>query len=59
MHTHEVPNQFEQLSAASEIVDHIAKGEWKAVNVIDAYIARAAFAHKVTNCLTEGVCLFC
>ena len=40
---------------ASEIVTHIENGEWTASEVLEAYIARAAFAQSRTNCLTEGV----
>ncbi|RDB20927.1 putative amidase PB8B6.03 [Hypsizygus marmoreus] len=40
-------------ATATEIVFHIEKGEWTASEVIEAYIARAAFAHDTTNCLTE------
>lgn len=39
---------------ASEIVKRIESGEWTASEVLEAYIARAAFAHSRTNCLTEG-----
>jgi amidase len=39
---------------ASEIVTRIEGGEWTASEVLEAYIARAAFAHSRTNCLTEG-----
>ncbi|KAI0367051.1 amidase signature enzyme [Pilatotrama ljubarskyi] len=40
-------------ATAREIVQRIAKGEWTAADVLDAYIARAALAQDVTNCLTE------
>ncbi|KAF8159688.1 amidase [Crassisporium funariophilum] len=40
-------------ATASEIVSHIEKGEWTASEVLEAYIARAAYAHAKTNCLTE------
>jgi hypothetical protein len=40
--------------SASEIVNNIENGQWTASQVVDAYIARAAFAHQRTNCLTEG-----
>ena len=39
--------------AASEIVSRIAAREWTATSVLEAYIARAAHAHRVTNGLTE------
>ena len=39
---------------ASEIVSNIGNGRWTASQVVDAYIARAAYAHQSTNCLTEG-----
>ena len=39
---------------AHQIVANIQKGEWKASQVLEAYIARAAFAHERTNCLTES-----
>ena len=39
---------------ASEIMTRIESGEWTASEVLEAYIARAAFAHSRTNCLTEG-----
>ncbi|KAF8239357.1 amidase [Tricholoma matsutake] len=45
-------NQFLKATA-TEIVSRIEKGEWTATQVIEAYIARAAFAQTVTNCLTE------
>lgn len=51
--------ESERLSAvylratASEIVDHIAAGEWTASQVLEAYIERAALAQAKTNCLTE------
>ncbi|EGO24971.1 hypothetical protein SERLADRAFT_370184 [Serpula lacrymans var. lacrymans S7.9] len=38
---------------ATDIVDRIAKGEWTASKVLEAYIARAAVAQAATNCLTE------
>jgi amidase len=40
---------------ATEIVSRIEKGEWTATQVVEAYIARAAFAQATTNCLTEGI----
>ncbi|KAF9557330.1 amidase [Agrocybe pediades] len=40
-------------ATAKEIVDRIQSGEWTATAVLEAYIARAAFAHSKTNCLTE------
>lgn len=40
--------------AASEIVKNIENGQWTASQVVEAYIARAAFTHQFTNCLTEG-----
>ena len=36
---------------------NIAKGEWTASEVLEAYLSRAAFAQEVTNCLTEGASL--
>ncbi|KAI0091703.1 amidase signature enzyme [Irpex rosettiformis] len=44
-------------ATASEIVQRIASREWTASEVLEAYIAQAARAHAVTNCLTEGVFL--
>ncbi|KAH9851937.1 amidase signature enzyme [Lenzites betulinus] len=38
---------------AKEIVERIAKGEWTASDVLDAYLARAVLAQDLTNCLTE------
>ncbi|KDQ61771.1 hypothetical protein JAAARDRAFT_31250 [Jaapia argillacea MUCL 33604] len=38
---------------ASEIVRRIKLGQWMAIDVLEAYIARAALAHSITNCLTE------
>ncbi|KAJ3510734.1 hypothetical protein NLJ89_g4506 [Agrocybe chaxingu] len=38
---------------ATEIVSRIEKGEWTAIQVLEAFIARAAHAHAKTNCLTE------
>lgn len=38
---------------ASEIVAHIAAGQWHAQPVLEAYIARAAQVHAATNALTE------
>ncbi|EIW83689.1 amidase signature enzyme [Coniophora puteana RWD-64-598 SS2] len=40
-------------ATASEIADHISKGEWTATEVVEAFIARAALAQAKTNCLTE------
>ncbi|KAI0051046.1 amidase [Auriscalpium vulgare] len=40
-------------ATATEIVQHIQKGEWTASVVLEAYIARAAQAQAQTNCLTE------
>ncbi|KAI0259766.1 amidase signature domain-containing protein [Gloeopeniophorella convolvens] len=40
-------------ATATQIVQRIKKGEWTAVVVVEAYIARAAQAHAATNCLTE------
>ncbi|KAF5316046.1 hypothetical protein D9619_006208 [Psilocybe cf. subviscida] len=37
----------------AEIVAHIESGEWTATQVLEAYLARAAFAQAKTNCLTE------
>ena len=42
--------------AASQIVENILAGTWTASEVLEAYIARAAQAHQVMNCLTEGTC---
>ncbi|CAK4017654.1 related to general amidase [Lecanosticta acicola] len=39
-------------SFAVEIVERIAKGEWKAEDVARAFCKRAAIAHQLTNCLT-------
>jgi Asp-tRNA(Asn)/Glu-tRNA(Gln) amidotransferase A subunit family amidase len=49
----EVAHHVYLRATASEIVDHIAKGEWTASEVVEAYIAAAAFAHAATNCVTE------
>ncbi|KIM69363.1 hypothetical protein SCLCIDRAFT_102685 [Scleroderma citrinum Foug A] len=40
-------------ATATEIVGRIGAGEWTAVQVLEAYIARAAHAQSTTNCLTE------
>ncbi|KAI0675519.1 amidase signature enzyme [Trametes maxima] len=40
-------------ATAKEIVQRISKGEWTASEVLDAYLARAALAQDLTNCLTE------
>jgi hypothetical protein len=40
--------------AASQIVENIEDGTWTASAVLEAYVARAAQAHQVMNCLTEG-----
>ncbi|CAA7267413.1 unnamed protein product [Cyclocybe aegerita] len=40
-------------ATATEIVSRIEKGEWTATQVLEAFIARAAYAHAKTNCLTE------
>ncbi|KAF9485469.1 amidase [Pholiota conissans] len=40
-------------ATATEIVARIEQGEWTATQVLEAYIARAAYAHAKTNCLTE------
>ncbi|KAL1941132.1 hypothetical protein VTO73DRAFT_7344 [Trametes versicolor] len=40
-------------ATAKEIVQRIAKGDWTASDVLDAYLARAVLAQDVTNCLTE------
>jgi hypothetical protein len=42
-----------QSYTASEIVNRIETGEWTALQVLQAYIARAAQAQAATNCLTE------
>ena len=47
-------DDVEGVVSASEIVQRIAAGEWTAYEVLEAYIAQAARAHAVTNCLTEG-----
>lgn len=36
-------------------MQNIEKGDWTASKVVEAYIARAAYAHAKTNCLTEGM----
>ncbi|KAF2858676.1 putative amidase [Piedraia hortae CBS 480.64] len=38
---------------ATELLQKIATGELKAVDVVEAFIARAAVAHQLTNCLVE------
>ena len=48
------PTTLRFCTLASEIVTRIESGEWTASEVLEAYIARAAFAHSRTNCLTEG-----
>ncbi|KZS94601.1 amidase signature enzyme [Sistotremastrum niveocremeum HHB9708] len=40
-------------ATASEIVQGIQSGKWTAVEVVHAYIRRAAVAQEKTNCLTE------
>ncbi|KAJ8095263.1 hypothetical protein PM082_010486 [Marasmius tenuissimus] len=40
-------------AGVKEIVSRIESGEWRAVQVVEAYIARAAVAHAQTNCATE------
>jgi hypothetical protein len=40
---------------ASEITQRIGNGEWTASQVVESYIARAAYAHSITNCGTESV----
>ncbi|TBU43523.1 amidase signature domain-containing protein [Dichomitus squalens] len=40
-------------ATASEIVQRISQGEWTASQVLEAYLARAALAQGLTNCLTE------
>ncbi|KAI9509118.1 amidase [Russula earlei] len=40
-------------ATASQIVDNISSGAWTASSVLEAYIARAAQVHGLTNCLTE------
>ncbi|KAJ7105750.1 amidase [Mycena crocata] len=40
-------------ATASEIVTHIERGEWTALQVVKAFISRAALAHAATNCVTE------
>ncbi|KAI0741896.1 amidase signature enzyme [Daedaleopsis nitida] len=42
-------------ATAREIVQRITKGEWTASDVLEAYIARAALAQDITNCLTEVI----
>lgn len=44
-----------ELYSGKEIVQNIEKGEWTASKVVEAYIARAAYAHAKTNCLTESM----
>ncbi|KAJ5991611.1 amidase signature domain-containing protein [Penicillium canescens] len=38
---------------AGEIVKCLESREWKAVQVLDAFAARAAIAHQLVNCLTD------
>ncbi|KAI5834825.1 amidase signature enzyme [Schizophyllum commune Tattone D] len=40
-------------ATACEIVSNIEKGVWKASEVLEAYISRAAKVQEATNCLTE------
>ncbi|KAF9266912.1 amidase signature enzyme [Marasmius fiardii PR-910] len=40
-------------AGAKEIVSRIQSGEWTAIEVVEAYIARATAAHVQTNCGTE------
>jgi hypothetical protein len=44
---------YSQSYTASQIVNRIETGEWTALQVLQAYIARAAQAQAATNCLTE------
>jgi len=44
---------------APEIVENIQARTWTASAVLEAYIARAAQAHKATNCFTEGTPMPC
>jgi hypothetical protein len=43
-------------ATAKDITDRIQRGEWTASVVLEAYIARATYAHRQTNCLTESTC---
>jgi hypothetical protein len=47
-------SETQLVFAASDIVERIEKGEWTAAEVLEAYIARAAFSTNLTNCITEG-----
>ncbi|KAK4500486.1 hypothetical protein PRZ48_008675 [Zasmidium cellare] len=38
---------------ASEVVQKLAEGEWKATEVMEAFCASAAVAHQIVNCLVE------
>ncbi|VDC00957.1 unnamed protein product [Peniophora sp. CBMAI 1063] len=49
----ETEHQAYLNATATEIVSRIGKGEWTATQVLEAYIARAAQAQKLTLCLTE------
>ncbi|KAG6854261.1 hypothetical protein C0991_008954 [Blastosporella zonata] len=51
------PGGDEKFINATEIVSRIQKRDWTASQVVEAYIAQAAKAHAITNCLTEGLCL--
>ncbi|OBZ73562.1 putative amidase PB8B6.03 [Grifola frondosa] len=55
LQSHAPPEAHEPYlrATASEIVQRIAKGDWTASDVLEAYITRATLAQDTTNCLTE------
>lgn len=57
-HNNSIYELFSFDILASQIVKNIANEQWTASQVVEAYIARAAFAHQFTNCLTEGKIYF-
>ncbi|OSX66101.1 hypothetical protein POSPLADRAFT_1131808 [Postia placenta MAD-698-R-SB12] len=45
--------QITNTGDVNEILDKLAKGEWSAVEVTNAFCKRAIIAHQLVNCLTE------
>ncbi|GAA5853800.1 hypothetical protein JCM8547_007456 [Rhodosporidiobolus lusitaniae] len=49
------PKQLEITTSELDVLlDKLQKGEWKAVEVTDAFCHRAVIAHYLINCLNEA-----
>ncbi|KAM0787774.1 hypothetical protein ACM66B_003829 [Microbotryomycetes sp. NB124-2] len=45
--------EITQVESVSQLLDKLAKAEWSAVDVLEAFSRRALVAHQLVNCLTE------